>query len=50
MRRKGGIHKAGIIEDKTLLVNPGRVCGYLNGCRTVALLDLDKMYAEIVGL
>ncbi len=47
---RGHNHKAEIIEGKTLLVNPGEVCGYLSGRRTVALLDLDKMYAEIVEL
>jgi predicted phosphodiesterase len=50
MRHKSGIHKAEIIEDKTLLVNPGKAYSYLSGRRTVVLLDLDKMYAEIVGL
>ncbi|MBM3118302.1 MAG: metallophosphoesterase [Chloroflexi bacterium] len=47
---RGHNHKAEIIEGKTLLVNPGEVCGYLSGRRTVAILDLDKMRAEIVEL
>lgn len=34
-------------EDGTLLINPGEVCGYLEGKRTLCLLDLDKMRAEI---
>ena len=47
---RGHNHKAEIVEGETLLVNPGEVCGYLSGCRTVATLDLDKMYAKIVEL
>ncbi len=33
--------------DGTLLINPGEVCGYQTGKRTLCLLDLDKMQAEI---
>jgi len=33
--------------DGTLLINPGEVCGYLTGKRTLCLLDPDKMRAEI---
>jgi len=29
------------------LINPREVCGYLTGKRTVCLLDLEKMQAEI---
>jgi putative phosphoesterase len=47
---RGHTHKAEIVEGKTLLVNPGEVCGYLSGRRTVALLSLEEMYAEIVEL
>ncbi|MEE8401255.1 MAG: YfcE family phosphodiesterase, partial [Candidatus Hydrothermarchaeaceae archaeon] len=34
-------------EDGVLLINPGEVCGYLEGKRTLCLLDLDTMHAEI---
>ena len=47
---RGHNHKVEVIEDKTLLVNPGEVCGYLSGRRTAATLDLNKMHAEIVEL
>lgn len=47
---RGHNHKVEIIEGKTLLVNPGEVCGYISGRRTVAILDLDKIHAEIVEL
>ena len=43
-------HKAEIREEKTLLVNPGEVCGYLSGRQTVALLDLAELRAEILEL
>jgi len=32
----------------TLLINPGEACGYLTGKRTLALVDLKEMRAEIV--
>jgi predicted phosphodiesterase len=33
-----------------MCVNPGEVCGYLSGKRTVAIVDLDRMEAEIVEI
>jgi putative phosphoesterase len=47
---RGHSHRAEIIEGKTLLVNPGEVCGYLTGRQTVALIDLHKMEGQIVEL
>jgi putative phosphoesterase len=35
---------------KTLVVNPGEVCGYLTGKPTIALLDTDKREAKIIEL
>lgn len=35
------------LDDKTLIVNPGETCGYLTGFKTVALLDLEEMTADI---
>jgi putative phosphoesterase len=47
----GHTHKPDIRKKKnTLLVNPGEVSTYLYGKSTVALVDLDKMEAEIVEL
>ena len=46
----GHSHRAEIIEGETLVVNPGEVCGYLTGRQTVALIDLDKMHAQISEL
>ena len=33
---------------KTLIINPGELCGYLTGKRTFVLLDVDTMSYEIV--
>jgi putative phosphoesterase len=41
-----GVQKRG----KTLVINPGEVCGYLTGKSTIALLDTVKDEAEIVEL
>jgi putative phosphoesterase len=41
-----GTHKHG----RTLVVNPGEVCGYLSGKCTLALLDTVKREARIVEL
>jgi putative phosphoesterase len=37
-------------NGKTLVVNPGEVCGYLTGKATIALLDTVKREARIVEL
>jgi len=34
-------------EEGVLVVNPGEVCGYLTGRKTVALLNTEKLEAEI---
>lgn len=47
----GHIHKAEVCQKgKTLIVNPGEVCGYLTGKSTIALLDTDRREAEIIDL
>ena len=35
------------MEDNTLIVNSGESCGYLTGVKTVALLDVNEMKADI---
>ncbi len=35
-------------NGKTLIVNPGEVCGYLSGKSTMALLDTEKREAKII--
>ena len=37
-------------ENGVLVVNPGEACGYLTGKSTFAIIDTDKMEAEIIGL
>jgi putative phosphoesterase len=37
-------------EGKTVVVNPGEVCGYLTGKSTLALLDTVKREAKIIEL
>jgi hypothetical protein len=47
---RGHNHKAEIVDGRTLLINPGEVCGYLSGRQTVAMLDPLKLSAEIIEL
>jgi len=37
-------------ENGVLVVNPGEACGYLTGKSTFAIIDTDKMEAEIIEL
>jgi hypothetical protein len=47
---RGHTHEAKITKGRTLIINPGEVCGYLSGRQTLAVLDLLKLKAEIVEL
>jgi putative phosphoesterase len=45
----GHTHKAEVYrKGKTLVVNPGEVCGYLSGKSTIALLDTSECEAKIL--
>ncbi|MCS7115734.1 MAG: metallophosphoesterase [Nitrososphaerota archaeon] len=47
----GHTHKAETYrKGKTLVVNPGEVCGYLTGKSTIALLDTSKPEVKIINL
>ncbi|RLI36915.1 metallophosphoesterase [Candidatus Bathyarchaeota archaeon] len=47
----GHTHQAGSRrEGRTLIVNPGEVCGYLYGRPSVALLDTKELRVEFVEL
>jgi putative phosphoesterase len=47
----GHTHKADVYrKGKTLVVNPGEVCGYLTNKSTIALLDTDKCEVKLVEL
>lgn len=37
-------------RGKTLIINPGELCGYLTGKSTIAILDLDRDEARIIDL
>ena len=47
---RGHTHRAKIMEGNTLLINPGEICGYVSGEKTVVLLDLDDLSYEIIDL
>ena len=47
----GHAHTAAIYKKgKTMIVNPGEVCGYLSGKVTIALLDTEKLEAKITEI
>jgi hypothetical protein len=47
----GHMHKADVYrKGKTLIINPGEVCGYLTGKPTMALLDTVGCEAKLVEL
>jgi putative phosphoesterase len=47
----GHVHSLGVRKKgKTLVVNPGEVCGYLSGKSTMALLDTEKREAKLIEI
>ncbi|MEJ8542072.1 metallophosphoesterase [Methanothermobacter wolfeii] len=46
----GHTHRPEISDSGALTVNPGELCGYLSGKRTLALLDTDRLSCEIIEL
>ena len=47
----GHSHMKGVnLKGKTMVINPGEVCGYLTGKPTLAILDTVKREAKIVEL
>ena len=47
----GHTHEAKIYrKGKTLIVNPGEVCGYLSGKSTVAILNTETLEVKIIQL
>jgi len=47
---RGHTHQMGVSDGKTVVINPGEVCGYLSGEKTVMLLDTDDLSWEVVPL
>lgn len=46
----GHTHESVVRKGKTLVVNPGECCGWITGRCTVAIIDTDRMTAEICDL
>jgi putative phosphoesterase len=47
----GHTHRSEISRrGDTLVINPGEACGWITGEATVAILDLDKLKAELIRL
>ncbi|MEJ2243776.1 MAG: metallophosphoesterase [Candidatus Bathyarchaeota archaeon] len=47
----GHTHEAKIYrKGQMLVINPGETCGLLTGKSTIAILDTDKLEAEIIEL
>lgn len=46
----GHTHSPVVEERKSLLVNPGEACGKLTKRKTIALVDIKKLEAEIVEI
>jgi len=46
----GHTHRVDVRKGSTLVVNPGECGGWVYGRSTIAILDLEKMEAEIVDL
>ncbi len=47
---RGHTHQVSITREPCLILNPGEVCGYLTGRRTVAVLDLASLAVEVLEL
>jgi uncharacterized protein len=45
---RGHTHKLEILNDNTMLINPGEVCGYVSSKKTVVLLDTDDLSFEVI--
>jgi uncharacterized protein len=47
---RGHTHKMEILNGETMIINPGEVCGYVSGQKTVVLLDTDDLSFEVIYL
>ncbi len=47
---RGHTHKLEILNGKTMVINPGEVCGYVTAEKTVVLLDTDDLSFEVINL
>ncbi|HTX61048.1 MAG TPA: metallophosphoesterase [Methanobacterium sp.] len=44
---RGHSHQMSVKNDETLTINPGEVCGYLTGDKTVILMDPEDLSYEV---
>ncbi len=47
---RGHTHELEILNGKTMVINPGEVCGYVSSKQTVVLLDTDDLSYEVIYL
>lgn len=47
---RGHTHKLEVLNGETMMINPGEVCGYMTGQKTVVLLDTDDLSHEIIHI
>jgi putative phosphoesterase len=47
---RGHTHKLEVLTGKTMVINPGEVCGYVTSEKTVILLDTDDLSFEVIYL
>lgn len=47
---RGHNHQMEVTQDKTMIINPGEVCGYLSGKKTVIVLSTEDLNTEKVLL
>lgn len=47
---RGHSHKVEITGEETIVMNPGEVCGYVSGKKTIILLDTDDLGYEVVEI
>ncbi len=46
----GHTHEKYVEKNKALIVNPGECCGYLTGIKSIAIIDIEKMTANIIEI
>jgi uncharacterized protein len=47
---RGHTHKLEILNNETMVINPGEACGYISGKKTILLLDTDDLSYEVIHL
>lgn len=47
---RGHTHKLEVQNGETMMINPGELCGYITGNKTMVLLDTDDLNHEIIHI